>query len=65
MHFCFRIFLRICFLQTMHIFANQVTYTGEEVDIGKDEYEAAIEELQVYKIKQQGKKGKGHGTSRD
>ena len=38
-------------------------YTGEEPDIGDDEYEAAIEELQEeYKIKQQGKKEKGHGN---
>lgn len=38
-------------------------YNGEEPDIGEDEYEAAVEELQEeYKIKQQGKKGKGHGN---
>ena len=36
---------------------------GEEPDIGEDEYEVAVEELQEeYKKMQQGKKGKGHGN---
>ena len=34
-------------------------YTGEEADIGEDEYEEAVEELQEeHKLKQQGRKGK-------
>ena len=38
-------------------------YTGEEADIGEDEYEEAVEELQEeHKLQQQGRKGKGHGN---
>lgn len=39
----------------------RLLYTEDEADIGDDEYEEAVKELQEHKAKKLGKKGKGHG----